>query len=117
MRTKSVVAISCGSILFLGVPPSWGETRDQAKTRFLAACAVSAQLDNPLGSETSRNAFCKCRVEALSVTHSPAQIDQIAAYIEEANGTLLSHPVPLVGVDLAANQSTAEACQAGVTKQ
>jgi hypothetical protein len=117
MRTKSVVAISFGSILFLGLPAASGQTPEQAKSHFLAACMVSAQLDDPLGSEASWNAFCNCRVEALKAAHSPAKIDKIAAYIEEANGTVVPQATPLVGLDLSANQSTEEACRAGLKKQ
>jgi hypothetical protein len=117
MRIKSVAAISYGSILFLGLAAAFGQTPEQAKTHFLAACMVSAQLDDPLGSEAFRNSFCNCRVEALKAAHSPAQIDEIAAYIEEGNGTVVPQATPLVGLDLSANQSTEEACRAGLQKR
>jgi hypothetical protein len=117
MRTTLVVATTLASMVLLGPPSALGQMAEQAKTRFLGACLVSAQLDDPLGSEATRNAFCECRLEALKAAHSPAQIEAISAYIEEGNGKVVPQSTPLIGADLAANQSTEAACRAGLEEQ
>jgi hypothetical protein len=109
MRLKFVILT-----LFVTVAGGLPEVADgaqQATERFLAACIISAQLDDPLGSEGRHQAYCRCRVDALAKVRSSEQLDQISADIEESNRGGEPRAIPLVGSDLSASDDAALACQ------
>jgi hypothetical protein len=116
MSAKSVIALFVGWILTIGAP-AVAQTGEQVNERFLAACMVSAEFDDPLGAEARHHSYCRCRLDALNGAYTRDQIEQISAYIEEGNGGVEPRAVPLVGIDLAANESAASTCRSRLNDQ
>jgi hypothetical protein len=109
--------IGVASFLVIGGSIAFAQTAEQASARFVTACVASMQLDDPLGSERRHQAYCRCRLDTLTQAHSSDQINQISAYIEEGNGGVVPRATPLVGSDLAANESAAVACRRALEAQ
>ena len=99
---------------------AFAKSTEHAATRFLDACMISAQVDDPLGAEARHEAYCRCRLDALAAEHSSEKIEQIAAYIEETNGGVQSADERIGDAsetDLGANEAAATACQAKLSDQ